>query len=458
MNFQGMCDARFGAVREEFARNFAERGEVGASVCVVVEGRTVVDLWGGLADRHTGRPWERDTLGLVWSCTKGATALCAHLLRSRGLLDLDRPVASYWPEFARAGKEGVTVRMLLDHQAGLPAVRRPLAPGGLYDWQYMTEALAAEAPFWEPGTRQGYHATTFGHLVGEVVRRVSGRPFDEFFRTEVAGPLGLDFHIEVLKRLLGPAVSLRLDLDPALARSKVDPGQLEQVLLDLAANARDAMPAGGELTLATANVPPAVRLTVRDTGRGMDADTLAHLFEPFFTTKEVGQGSGLGLATVYGTVAQCGGHIEAASAPGAGTTFTLTFPAAPAAPAAPEPGGQIILLVEDEHAVRALARHVLQSQGYTVLEARHAQEALEVHDRHGGPVHLLVSDVMLPHMSGPELARRLSARHPDLRVLFLSGYPREALALEGPPSRFLPKPFRPADLLHTVRELLEARD
>ncbi len=191
---QGECDARFRGVGEEFQRNFAERGEVGASVCVMVEGRTVVDVWGGVADRHTRRPWERDTIGVVWSSTKGATALCAHMLLSRGLLDLDRTVASYWPEFGQAGKERITVRMVLNHQAGLPAIRRPLVPGGLYDWAYMTNMLAAEAPFWEPGTRQGYHATTFGHLVGEIVRRVAGRPFDVFFREEVAGPLGLDFH------------------------------------------------------------------------------------------------------------------------------------------------------------------------------------------------------------------------------------------------------------------------
>jgi CubicO group peptidase (beta-lactamase class C family) len=197
MTVQGMCDARFRAVGDEFERNFAQRGEVGASVCVTIEGRVVVDLWGGFAERHTRRPWEKDTIGLVWSSTKGATALCAHLLISRGLLDLDRPVAAYWPEFGQAGKESITVRMVLNHQAGLPAIRQPLAAGGLYDWQYMTAVLAAETPFWEPGTRQGYHATTFGHLIGEVVRRATGQPFDVFFREEIAGPLGLDFHISL---------------------------------------------------------------------------------------------------------------------------------------------------------------------------------------------------------------------------------------------------------------------
>src|SRR4051794_31461588 len=150
MDIHGHCDPRFQNVRTEFERNFRERGEVGASVCVLADGRPVVDLWGGAADRH-GRPWQRDTLGLVWSCTKGAVALCAHILVSRGQLDLDAPVVRYWPEFGSAGKDTVTVRMLLSHQAGLPAVRQPLRPGGLFDWDYVTSLLAAEAPFWEPG-------------------------------------------------------------------------------------------------------------------------------------------------------------------------------------------------------------------------------------------------------------------------------------------------------------------
>jgi CubicO group peptidase (beta-lactamase class C family) len=195
MSINGTCDPRFQPVRDEFERNFRERGEVGASVCVTIDGRSVVDLWGGTADKRTGRAWQRDTIGLVWSSTKGATALCAHILVSRGILDLDAPVVRWWPEFGQAGKEAITLRMLLSHQAGLPANRRPLRPGGLYDWDYMTAELAAEEPFWPAGTRQAYHAGTFGHLVGEVVRRASGRQFVAFFRDEVAGPLGLDFHM-----------------------------------------------------------------------------------------------------------------------------------------------------------------------------------------------------------------------------------------------------------------------
>jgi CubicO group peptidase (beta-lactamase class C family) len=192
---QGTCDPRFAVVSEEFERNLAERGEVGASVCVTVDGETVADFWGGVADPATGRPWERDTIGVVWSCTKGAVALCAHLLISRGELDLGAPVTHYWPEFGKGGKEDVTVRVLMSHQAGLAALREPVPEGGLCDWDLVVELLAAQEPLWEPGTRQGYHALTYGHLVGELVRRITGRSLGTFFRDEVAGPLGLDFWI-----------------------------------------------------------------------------------------------------------------------------------------------------------------------------------------------------------------------------------------------------------------------
>jgi CubicO group peptidase (beta-lactamase class C family) len=193
MAIEGTCESGFARVRGEFERNFAERSEVGASVCVTVDGQTVVDLWGGSADPATGRAWDRDTVGHVWSATKGATALCAHILASRGQLDISAPVTAYWPEFGKNGKEGVLVRHLLSHQAGLPAVRTPLPAGCFYDWPLMADALAAEEPFWRPGTRTGYHALTFGFLVGELVRRISGRGLGQFFAAEVAGPLGLDF-------------------------------------------------------------------------------------------------------------------------------------------------------------------------------------------------------------------------------------------------------------------------
>jgi CubicO group peptidase (beta-lactamase class C family) len=192
---EGTCDPRFESIRTAFQRNFAERGEVGAAVCVTVGGKTAVDLWGGVADPATGRPWTRDTVGVVWSCTKGAAALCAHMLVARGKLALDAPVASYWPEFGRNGKEGVTVRMLLAHQAGLAALAEPIPDNGYCDWDLITSRLAEQAPLWPPGTRHGYHALTYGHLVGELVRRIAGRSIGAFFRDEVAGPLGLDFWI-----------------------------------------------------------------------------------------------------------------------------------------------------------------------------------------------------------------------------------------------------------------------
>jgi CubicO group peptidase (beta-lactamase class C family) len=192
---EGTCDARFLAVADEFAKNFAARGEVGGSVCVTLEGRTVVDLWGGIARPADAAPWTRDTVSIVFSCTKGATAICAHILASRGQLDLEAPVAEYWPEFARKGKERATVRMMLDHSVGLPAFKTPLRPGGCNDWNYMVEMLADEEPFWEPGIRNGYHMINFGWTVGELVRRVSGKSLGAFFRDEVATPLGVDFWI-----------------------------------------------------------------------------------------------------------------------------------------------------------------------------------------------------------------------------------------------------------------------
>jgi len=191
----GTCDVRFSRVREAFGRSFSDFPEVGASLAVVIAGRLVVDLWGGHADEQLTKPWERDTIVNVWSSTKGITAVCAHRLADQGLLDLDAPVATYWTEFAQAGKESLPVRYLLSHRAGLVAVKEALPPGSAYKWDVMTGALAAQEPWWEPGTMHGYHAHTYGWLVGEVVRRVSGKSPGTYFREEIARPLDLDFHI-----------------------------------------------------------------------------------------------------------------------------------------------------------------------------------------------------------------------------------------------------------------------
>ncbi|MFE6101011.1 serine hydrolase domain-containing protein [Streptomyces laurentii] len=185
----------FESVREAFAANFIRHADIGAAVCVYLRGRPVVDLWGGIADRDAGRPWARDTLQLVYSATKGATATAAHVLAERGLLDLDAPVASYWPEFAANGKADIPVRWLLSHQAGLVALDQPLSLELALAWDPMAAALAAQRPLWTPGTAHGYHGRTWGWLVGEVIRRVSGRSPGRFFAEEIADPLGLDFFI-----------------------------------------------------------------------------------------------------------------------------------------------------------------------------------------------------------------------------------------------------------------------
>ncbi|MEU6631125.1 serine hydrolase domain-containing protein [Streptomyces parvus] len=189
----GHCDDRFAGVRDAFEENFTERGELGAAVTVLVDGATVVDLWGGWADAARTRPWERDTLVNVWSTGKGPTALCAHVLADRGLLDLDAPVARYWPEFAAHGKESVLVRHLLSHRSGVAGPDSPLTLEELYDWDTACARLAATAPWWEPGTRSGYHAISYGFLVGEVVRRITGLRPGAFLRQEITGPLGIDF-------------------------------------------------------------------------------------------------------------------------------------------------------------------------------------------------------------------------------------------------------------------------
>jgi len=195
ISIHGDVNSRFGATADVFVGNLRERDEVGAALAVYFEGELVLDLWGGYADKARTRPWERDTIVCVMSTTKGATALCALQLADQGRLDFDAPVARYWPEFGAAGKDSIPVHMLMSHQAGLAAVREPLPREALFDWQTMTSALARAQPWWEPGTAYGYHAFTFGWLVGEIVRRIDGRSLGTYFRDEIAMPLGLDWLI-----------------------------------------------------------------------------------------------------------------------------------------------------------------------------------------------------------------------------------------------------------------------
>ncbi|MGH9058733.1 MAG: serine hydrolase domain-containing protein, partial [Acidimicrobiales bacterium] len=190
----GTCQPRFAGVREVLATSLATGVDVGASVAVSLGGELVVDIWGGLADPSTGAPWERDTITNVWSTTKTMTALSALIVADRGELDFHAPVARYWPEFAAAGKADIEVRHLMSHSAGLSGWAEPLQTEDLYDWDKVTSLLAAQEPWWAPGTASGYHAVTQGYLVGEVVRRITGQSLGTFFAREVAGPLGADFH------------------------------------------------------------------------------------------------------------------------------------------------------------------------------------------------------------------------------------------------------------------------
>lgn len=192
----GACAAGFEPVRDAFETNFRDHGEVGAACAVVLDGKTVVDLWAGWADRERTRPWTRDTLVNVYSTTKGMTALCAHILADKGKIDLDAPVTEYWPEFGQRGKSSIPVRQLLTHQAGLPVVDEDLPPGASLDWERMVKALEHQVPVWEPGAKQGYHAVTFGWLVGEVVRRAANaNRFGDFLAGAVVEPLGLDMYV-----------------------------------------------------------------------------------------------------------------------------------------------------------------------------------------------------------------------------------------------------------------------
>jgi CheY-like chemotaxis protein len=287
---------------------------------------------------------------------------------------------------------------------------------------------------------------------------------------------------KMMHRLIGEDIELITRLGPEMPHVKADPGQLEQVIMNLAVNARDAMPDGGRLILETADTlldegfcrdhPPTrpgryVMLALTDTGTGMTPETRAHLFEPFFTTKEKGKGTGLGLATVYGIVKQSGGYIWAESEPGKGSTFRIYLPPVDAPARSHEPrggapatieGSETILLVEDEPVVRQLARRILEMNGYTVLEAGDVGDARRLCATHPGPIQLLLTDVVMPVMSGRGLADALSGLRPGMRVLYMSGYTddavmRHGIQAEGVP--FLQKPFTPQGLAAKVREVLD---
>jgi two-component system cell cycle sensor histidine kinase/response regulator CckA len=288
----------------------------------------------------------------------------------------------------------------------------------------------------------------------------------------------------LLRRVIGEDIDLVTLSDPEVGSVKADPGQITQLLLNLAVNARDAMPTGGRLTIEIRNVyvdssyaqahvevrpGPYVLLAVSDTGCGIPPDVLPRIWEPFFTTKEVGKGTGLGLAVVHGVVKQAGGHIQVYSEPGRGATFKVYLPQVRERPSSGKSlpglkvmphGTETVLLVEDEEAVRRLARHVLAGCGYTVLEAGDGAEALRIAEQHPGQIDLLVTDVVMPRLGGRKLAGHLAGSHPGLKILFLSGYTDDAVVRHGileAEVPFLQKPYSPAVLAQKVREVLDGR-
>jgi CubicO group peptidase (beta-lactamase class C family) len=281
----GTCAAGYEPVREAFAANFAEREEIGASVAVAVRGEPVVHLWAGWADPGRTRAWQQDTLTNVWSTTKAMTSLCAHVLMDRGELDPDAPVIRYWPEFAAGGKSGILVRQIMSHQSGLTGLLVPSTVSDYYDWDKITSRLAAQEPLFPPGSTSGYQAITFGYLVGEVVRRITGQSCGKFFASELAGPLGADFFIGLPRAELGRCSELQ----------GVRPSEDEQAAL----------------AQAYANAHPAALAALLNpslTGDEANADAWRMAEIPAAN----GHGTALGLVTVFGTLVDGSGRLISA--------------------------------------------------------------------------------------------------------------------------------------------------
>jgi len=394
-----------------------------------------------------------------------------------------------------ATKQDVTERKTLEahlqQAAKIEAVGR-LAGGVAHDFNNLLTVINGYTELLLDKFRQDSQATLHLKEVKSAGERAATltRQLLAFSRRQVLAPEVLDLNSVVsnvekmLRRLIGEDVKLRTILDPALGRVKADPGQVEQVIVNLAVNARDAMPLGGSLTLETSNVEldeafarnhatvkpgPHVMLAVGDTGTGMTPETQARIFEPFFTTKEKGKGTGLGLATVYGIVKQSGGSIWVYSELGQGTVFKIFFPTVSEGLAAKGPakmetdtssGTETVLVIEDEEGVRSLIRVALASAGYKVLETLDGEGALATCAHHAGPIHLLLTDVVMPQRSGPRVAQRVAALRPDIKVLYMSGYTDDAIVHHGVLTQempFIQKPFSPIALRKKIREVLDGK-
>jgi signal transduction histidine kinase/response regulator RpfG family c-di-GMP phosphodiesterase len=393
-------------------------------------------------------------------------------------------------EGARVEAERDKTEMQFRQAQKMEAVGR-LAGGIAHDFNNLLTAITGYGELMLPSLKEGERLRSNLEEVLKAAHRAAAltRQLLAFSRRQVLEPKVLDFNavvagiLPMLRRLIGEDVELVNAPDPGLGHVKADPSQIEQVIVNLAVNARDAMPGGGKLIVETMNVDldqvyarqhVAVRpgrfvmLVVSDSGVGMDEKTKASIFEPFFTTKERGKGTGLGLATVYGIVKQSGGYIWVYSEPGRGTTFKIYLPrvddevaheesAKPLQVAAH--GSETVLVVEDEEMVRSLTRQILHDRGYIVLEAQHGPEALRICELHAGDIHLILTDVVLPQMSGPELAARVATLRPQIKTLYMSGYTENALAHLGEPDvdgACIQKPFALESLARKVREVLDA--
>jgi nitrogen-specific signal transduction histidine kinase len=407
-----------------------------------------------------------------------------------GVNRLDDPSVGAIVVTARDITERRKLEDQLRHAQKMEAVGQ-LAGGVAHDFNNLLTAILGycslildEVPEGSPMRQDLIEIQSAGERAASLTRQLLA-----FSRRQMLQPQVVDINLlvrqleKMLRRLISEDVELITALVADLRPVRVDPASIEQILVNLAVNARDAMPLGGQLTIETANVEideayvvthvamkagPYVMLTVSDTGVGMDAAMRARVFEPFFTTKEQGRGSGLGLATVYGMVKQSGGYIWVYSEPGHGTVFKVYLPPAqtrvlPRTTDTGKPGDsahgwETVLLVEDEDAVRTLAREVLRRHGYVVLEARHGVDALRVAERHSDDIHLMITDVVMPHMSGRETAERLHTVRPKMKVLFMSGYTDHALMHREltPGSSFLQKPFTPDAFARKVRHVLDS--
>jgi PAS domain S-box-containing protein len=377
----------------------------------------------------------------------------------------------------------------LSHAMKMEAVGR-LAGGIAHDFNNILTAIKTYSQLLRDGLPPDDPRAIDAREIQKSADRATAltRQLLAFSRKQLLQPRVLDLNDTVaemermLVRLIGEDVELVIHLAPESCWVRADPGQVEQVLMNLAVNARDAMPDGGVLLIETDNVmrtghelddglglPPGsyVTLSVRDTGIGMSAETLGHVFEPFFTTKGLGQGTGLGLATVYGIVKQSDGDVVVRSTPGRGTTVDICLPRlavgdAAAGPRTDDPastpnGNETVLLVEDDESLRPLMRRVLETHGYAVLEARHGKDAMRVATGHGGDVDLVITDVVMPEMGGRELAERLASARPSSKILFVSGYTDDVVIRQGILDKgrpFLQKPFTPQELLTKAREVL----